>query len=325
MMSYSLLVRNYVHPFIIYVLIGTVTTYLLARVLVHFNVFKESRWRVLVYSLPFVVPMAAYFTLGALSTNRCFAFGSHPGLSSSWFCLGGDILATILTPFFISAVLVAFGRLIGAHILAHQYIKRYSYASAKKYPGLFEVLTALCNKVDLPVPDVIVTQHLFAKAFTMGYKSPVLVVSEGLIKGLDSEELETVLAHELGHIVRNDSLMNTLMLFCKDLMFFSPLAVFIYRDFSCEKEKASDDFAIAVTNKPVVLAQAIIKVWRMSKYSLADNFAAYPTFTGQAGILEQRVVRLLGETCIERTRVWLGLAILAVFSIISMLLLYLIC
>ena len=60
----------------------------------------------------------------------------------------------------------------------------------------------LCRKGNLDLPAVIVTRDSFARSFTMGYRKPVVVFSEGLIEALDDNELETVVAHELGHIER---------------------------------------------------------------------------------------------------------------------------
>jgi len=90
------------------------------------------------------------------------------------------------------------------------------------------------------------------------------------------------------------------MVFLRDLMFFTPLVFWAFRDLTAEKEKASDDFAIRLTGKPMAFAQALIKVWRMSPRTLfdnlaLDNFMPHPNFVSQAGILEHRVKRILND------------------------------
>jgi len=294
-MSYSLFIENFIHPFIIYVLAGTLISYLLARVLIRFSLFKDARLRVIVFMIPFIVPVLAYFAHSPFSVKRCLVYGHELGYINNWLCFAGNVLAVILTPLFIGSVIFAVSRLVLSIWASRRFIRKYGFASREDQPGLFSLLDTLCSKAGIRVPRVVITDDRFARAFTMGYHTPVMVVSRGVLLGLDHEELETVLAHELGHIVRGDSLINSFVVFLKDLMFFSPLVFFIFRDFSFEKEKASDDFAIKLTEKPLAFAQALIKVWRLSPRTVLDSLLPYPNFVSHSGILENRVKRIVNN------------------------------
>ncbi len=292
-MFYTMLVKNYVHPFILYVLFGTLAAYLPVLLLLRLPLFKDTRSRAVLFGIPLVVPVAAYVLRGPLRLDRCAVYGHSIGQIDSWLCFAGNILAVVLTPLFFASVIFAAARIALSVYASRKFVKKYGYALYADRPKLYTILKILCLKAEIKVPGVIVTRDAFARAFTMGFRSPVLVVSEGLLNGLDEDELETVIAHELGHIVRGDSLLNRILLFLKDIMFFVPLANMVFHNYSAEKEKASDDFAIRLTGKPMAFAQALIKVWKMSRHSIIDELLPYPSLAANGEVLEKRVERLL--------------------------------
>ena len=74
-------------------------------------------------------------------------------------------------------------------------------------------LIRLCKENRLPVPKIGIINDNSPQAYTYGrtpYSSRV-VISEGMFKILDEEELEAVLAHELGHIKHWDFIIMTVI------------------------------------------------------------------------------------------------------------------
>jgi len=328
--SYDLFVDKFIHPFIIYVLVGILASYLIALLLVRFPVFNDSRSRALIYSMLFFVPLVAYVVYKLFPLGGCGEYGQPLGVVNNWICVGGNILATILTPVVLTVTVLSVTKAGVSVFASRRIIGKYGYAMPDEYPGLFSILGTLCGKAGIRKPLVIVTKDRFARAFTMGWRSPVIVVSEGLLNNLDEEELETVLAHEIGHIIRADSPLTLLTVFLRDLMFFNPLCFWIFRDFTHEKEKASDDFAVKLTGKPMAFAQALIKVWRLSPRTffdniLLDNLMPYSNFASRAGSVENRVRRILNdEHRILNHSLFAYLAILTI-TVITISGLYLFC
>ena len=108
-------------------------------------------------------------------------------------------------------------------------------------------------------------------------------------------------------------------------MFFTPVIFFIFRDYASEKEKATDDFAIKLTEKPMAFAQALIKVWKMSPGGIAEDILPFPAFVSRAGILDQRVERLVqGDFCVLSNRLLSPLAFSGMVMI-SIVVLYYLC
>ena len=78
-------------------------------------------------------------------------------------------------------------------------------------PELHGMVERLCALADMPKPRVGVADTDLPNAFATG-RSPdrsVVVVTTGILRRLDAEELEGVLAHELSHVAHRDVLVMT--------------------------------------------------------------------------------------------------------------------
>jgi len=84
--------------------------------------------------------------------------------------------------------------------------------SPQEAPELHGMIDRLCALADMPKPRVAVADADLPNAFATG-RSPnrsVVCVTTGLLRKLDAEELEGVLAHELSHVAHRDVLVMTL-------------------------------------------------------------------------------------------------------------------
>ncbi|MFF1868695.1 zinc metalloprotease HtpX [Streptomyces sp. CB03911] len=76
----------------------------------------------------------------------------------------------------------------------------------EQYPQLHGTVDRLCALADMPKPRVAVSQNDMPNAFATGRKpeKSVVCVTTGLLRRLEPEELEGVLAHELSHVAHRD-------------------------------------------------------------------------------------------------------------------------
>ncbi|PSO52103.1 MAG: peptidase M48 [Cyanobacteria bacterium QH_8_48_120] len=74
--------------------------------------------------------------------------------------------------------------------------------SEKQLPHLHKLLIEACQRLDLEPPQLYVQQHPAPNAYTfaMRGKQPFLVLHTSLIEMLTPEEIQSVIAHELGHL-----------------------------------------------------------------------------------------------------------------------------
>jgi heat shock protein HtpX len=80
-------------------------------------------------------------------------------------------------------------------------------------PDLHAMIRRLVQKAGLPMPKVYIIPEEALNAFATG-RNPehgVVAVTEGIMRALDREELEGVIAHELAHIKHRDILTGTIV------------------------------------------------------------------------------------------------------------------
>src|ERR671918_1975950 len=79
-------------------------------------------------------------------------------------------------------------------------------------PGLYHMVRRLATRAGVPMPRVYLIPTEQPNAFATG-RNPehaVVAVTEGIMRILDNDELEGVLAHELAHVTNRDVLMSTI-------------------------------------------------------------------------------------------------------------------
>ena len=84
--------------------------------------------------------------------------------------------------------------------------------SESSAPDLFNIVRNLALKAQLPMPRVYIIPEEAPNAFATGRneKHAVVAVTEGIMRILNKEELEGVIAHELSHIKNRDMLISSI-------------------------------------------------------------------------------------------------------------------
>ncbi len=91
-------------------------------------------------------------------------------------------------------------------------IKKMSGAKKCKDPEIKKLVHNLAEKAGIPKPKVYLVENETPNAFAFGrtQKSSAIALHTGLINKLNKEELEGVIAHEVGHIKHRDTTVITL-------------------------------------------------------------------------------------------------------------------
>ena len=128
-------------------------------------------------------------------------------------------------------------------------------------------------------------------ALTFGFSRPTVLLSDWMLRSLDVRELESVLAHEVAHVARRDTLVAWFATVLRDAFFYLPTSLAAHRQFQFERELACDDVAIAATGRPLALASALAKVWQYALRGPAPDPAL--AFAESDHVIERRIERLL--------------------------------
>ncbi len=127
-------------------------------------------------------------------------------------------------------------------------------------PRIFNTSDGLCATFGLSSPEIWVVVDRVPNACALG-RDPsegILVVTTGLIDSLDVVELEGVVAHELAHIKRHDTVVSSVALaLCIPLSFFGFGDDLFHKMVGYGREYRADQVAIAAVRYPPGLGAAL--------------------------------------------------------------------
>ena len=129
--------------------------------------------------------------------------------------------------------------------------------------------------------------HSLSVPAVIGFLRPVVLIPMRALTGLTPEQLDAVIAHELGHIKRFDVAVNFFQVVAETLFFFHPAMWWLNRRIRADREDCCDDVAIAACGGTVGYARALAT---MESWRDVPSFAMAATGS-PVGI---RVARLLG-------------------------------
>lgn len=159
--------------------------------------------------------------------------------------------------------------------------------------ALQALASRLAARLGAPRPWVLLCAYNRPLAITCGLRRPTLLLSTWMVEQLDRRELESVLAHELGHAARRDYLVTWLATVLRDAFCYLPTSWAAYRQLQHERELACDDLAVGATRRPLALASALAKVWHEAASGAGLRTAAAQSLLGASEALESRIERLL--------------------------------
>ena len=218
------------------------------------------------------------------------------------------VLAAVLFAMGVNAVFVL---VISAAMLFGQWWFSDSMAMAamravvvtpEQAPQLHAVVDRICAMADMPKPRVGIADSDVPNAFATG-RSPsrsVVVVTTGLLKRLDRDELEGVLAHELSHVAHRDVTVMTIA------SFTAILAGFMMRTAMWGGVRRDNNTAVVVLVitlvSVLVYMVSFVLMRALSRYRElgADRGAAL--LTGQPSALARALQKISGDIASIPTR-----------------------
>lgn len=89
---------------------------------------------------------------------------------------------------------------------------RAQVVSREQAPEIYDIVDRLRQRAGLPMPQVAIAPHEQPNAFATGRNAEhaVVCVTQGLVQLVNRDEIEGVIAHELGHVKNRDMLLQTL-------------------------------------------------------------------------------------------------------------------
>ncbi|MFI1096492.1 zinc metalloprotease HtpX [Streptomyces sp. NPDC020917] len=171
--------------------------------------------------------------------------------------------------------------------------------SPAEEPQLHGTVDRLCALADMPKPRVAVSEIDMPNAFATGRNADhaVLCVTTGLMRRLEPEELEGVLAHELSHVAHKDVAVITIASFLGVLAGLLVRFAFYSELFGGRRndQNTAAMFAVIMAVSALVYALSFLLLRALSRYRelAADRSAAQ--LTGRPSALASALVKVSGS------------------------------
>jgi heat shock protein HtpX len=184
--------------------------------------------------------------------------------------------------------------------------------SEQEAPELHGVIDRICAMSDMPKPRVAIADTDVPNAFATGRNqdNAVVCVTTGLLRRLDTTELEGVLAHELAHVAHRDVVVMTIASFLgilAGLLTRFGLEWGLWGGFSDRNRNNNDQstamvLLIVIGVSAVVYAISFLLTRALSRYRelSADRSAA--ELTGRPSALASALTKVTGDMARIPTR-----------------------
>jgi beta-lactamase regulating signal transducer with metallopeptidase domain len=175
----------------------------------------------------------------------------------------------------------------------------------------------LCEQIQVGRKVVLRASDEVISPLAMGVWRATVILPISAVLSMPREELEAVLAHELGHIRRWDYLCNLLQTAVESLLFFHPAVWWLSRTVRERREVCCDEIAVQNCSDAAVYARALLRLEEQRTVRLRLAMA----FDGCGGSLLGRIRKVLGEDMALEGKMTSGTSVAAVGALVLTLLL----
>ena len=148
-----------------------------------------------------------------------------------------------------------------------------------------EKFSVIERRLAISRPVRIMESGLAQVPVVFGWFRPVVLLPTSVFMRLSPEQLETILAHELAHVLRRDYLVNLMQTLVETLLFYHPAVWWVSHRIRVEREYCCDDLALAACGNVVTYAKALTELESSRTATLE------PALSAVGGSLRHRIQR----------------------------------
>ncbi|MGL4608424.1 MAG: M56 family metallopeptidase [Trueperaceae bacterium] len=216
-----------------------------------------------------------------------------------------DALPYFVWAWFVGVVVLSL-RLLLQWLYAERFKRRHTRHAAD---DMQKLLRTLALRLCISRPVQLLESSLVDAPTVIGFLKPVILLPTSALTGLSTQQLESLLAHELAHIRRHDYLVNILQSVIETLLFYQPAVWWVSRQIRIEREHCCDDVAVSISGSALTYARALERL---------ETLRSQPglSLAASDGKLISRVKRVLGKP--EQSPNWFvgSFIIIALFALL---------
>jgi bla regulator protein BlaR1 len=176
---------------------------------------------------------------------------------------------------------------------------------------LTQILCDIKQKMNIMKNVQVKVSRMVSLPMVMGVLKPVILIPASLVSGFSQEQLETILAHELAHLKRQDFLLNGLQSVLDVIYFFHPAMWLLSAQIRKERENCCDDLALEVSGNKLLLAKTLVQLQEITytpKLAMAFGKKSY-------SLLErvQRIVGISSSRNFNKESIWIVVGLFVTF------------
>ncbi len=195
-------------------------------------------------------------------------------------------LLPVLVVAWLAGVLLMFGRAVYQWRSLDQIARRLAWRDLDIEQMLLDVAKRFGA---LPGVRILVSARIETPTL-IGWLKPVILLPVAVVAGFPRQQLELILAHELGHLRRYDHLVNLAQAAVETLLFYHPVVHWISREVRHEREICCDNLVLRLTDsEPREYARTLAALESLRQLTPQLAVAA------SGGMLLDRVRRIVGS------------------------------
>jgi len=228
--------------------------------------------------------LAAFFTTWYILYHRglqslqiyTFANRLHtdsPGVinSSFWKFSTGELIMSVhrfLEPFYPSLALgwmagfiFMIVRMTGGLYYSHMVIrKEVNFPD----PSLAALFKKAVSRLGIRTGVTLRMTYRMVSPMVIGIIKPCVIVPVSILSGLNSEQVEAILVHELAHIRRYDHIILIIQAVTTRILFFHPVAWYFSAGLNRERENCCDDIVMKTFSNPINYIKALTMIQELN-------------------------------------------------------------
>lgn len=164
---------------------------------------------------------------------------------------------------------------------------------------MLEFVAEQCRRLDLYTVPVVAYCRDVAVPTVIGVLRPTILLPLAATTGMTTQEIETILTHELVHIRRRDHLCVLLQRLLEAAFFFHPVVWLLSRRISEVREHSCDDRVISLGIDRQVYVESLLRAAELSLFGPAvrptSSLAIALSAVDQPSRLRERILRLVNQ------------------------------
>lgn len=137
-----------------------------------------------------------------------------------------------------------------------EYLKKYGLEKSGLEYRLF--VKKIAARLGIRKPVHVYISHLITSPVTIGYLKPIILLPVAALNGLNTQQVEAILLHELSHIRRYDYLINFIITLLHTLFYFNPFVKKFVHAIESERENCCDELVLQFQYDKLSYATALL-------------------------------------------------------------------